>query len=432
MKKSRLGNNLRAFRHRNYRLFYSGQLISVIGTWMQTVAQSWLVYRVTGSATLLGVVGFASQIPIFLLSPIAGAVADAFPRRRSLIVIQSTAMLLAFPLAILTLLNRIEVWHVMVLAVLLGVVNAFDIPVRQSFMMELVGREDLVNAIALNSSMVNGARTVGPAVAGLLVAAVGEGWCFLLNAISYIAVIAGLKMITVGNRPARQHAGSHVEAMVEGFRFVFRTRPVRAILILLGLISLMGTPYTVLMPIFAEEILGGGATGLGLLMGSAGIGALMGALILTGRKSPYGLGKWIMWASAGFGASLVFFAFSSNFWFSFLVLLIVGFTMIVEMASSNTLIQSMVPDHLRGRVMAVYSMMFMGMAPIGALFAGVLANKVGAPVTVAAGGVVCVAGALIFGLRLPTFRTEGRQLILAQTLVAGEPAESAADYTDVT
>ena len=393
---------------------------------MQTVAQSWLVYRLTGSATLLGLVGFASQFPIFLLSPVAGAVADMYPRRRTMIVIQSLMMLLAFPLAVLTLMHRIQVSHVIVLAILLGFVNAFDIPVRQSFVAEMVGREDLINAIALNSSMMNGARIIGPAVAGILVSLVGEGWCFLLNGLSYLAVIIGLIFITAGNTRPREHEGSRVEAILEGFRFALHKRPVRALLLLLGVVSLMGMPYSVLMPIFADEILKGGAKGLGLLMGSSGVGALLGAAVLAGRQGVRGLGNWVMLACAGFGTSLMLFSLSRKFWLSTLLLLPVGFSMMVQMASSNTLIQSMVPDRLRGRVMALYSMMFLGMAPFGALLSGILANLMGAPSTVALGGVVCIAGAVVFRLHLPKIRAEGRQLILAQMMAAGEPTDNEA------
>lgn len=393
---------------------------------MQTVAQSWLVYRLTGSATLLGLVGFASQFPIFLLSPVAGAVADMYPRRRTMIVIQSLMMLLAFPLAVLTLMHRIQVSYVIVLAILLGFVNAFDIPVRQSFVAEMVGREDLINAIALNSSMMNGARIIGPAVAGILVSVVGEGWCFFLNGLSYLAVIIGLIFITAGNNRPREHEGSRIEAILEGFRFALHTRPVRALLLLLGVVSLMGMPYSVLMPIFADKILKGGAKGLGLLMGSSGVGALLGAAVLAGRQGVRGLGNWVMFACAGFGTSLMLFSLSRNFWFSTLLLLPVGFSMMVQMASSNTLIQSMVPDRLRGRVMALYSMMFLGMAPFGALLSGILANFMGAPSTVALGGAVCIAGAVVFRSHLPKIRAEGRQLILAQMMAAGEPTDNEA------
>jgi len=424
MAESRLRMTLRAFRHRNYRLYFFGQIISLTGTWMQSVAQSWLVYRLTGSASMLGMVGFASQFPVFLLAPVGGSFADSHPRRRSLIVVQVSAMILAVLLAALTFTNRIQSWHIVLFATLLGVVSAFDIPIRQSFVVEMVGRDDLMNAIALNSSMMNGARIIGPAVAGVLVAAVGEAWCFLLNAISFLAVIVCLMMITVGNQPPVEHRGARLDAIIEGFRFVLRTRPIRALLILLGVVSLVGWPYQVLMPIFAAQILNGGPRGLGLLMGSSGIGALIGALLLAGRQGVRGLGDWVMLSCAGLGVSLVFFAFSRNFWVSMLLLLPVGFCGMVQMASSNTLIQAMVLDQFRGRVMAVYSMMFMGMSPIGALIAGLLANSLGAPLAIAAGAVICVVGALIFRSRLPHIRTEGRRLILAQTVAAGQPADS--------
>jgi MFS family permease len=426
MAQTRLKASLRAFRYRNYRLFFAGQLISLTGTWMQTVAQSWLVYRLTGSAALLGLVGFASQFPIFLLSPVAGAVADRYPRRHTMIVIQTLMMLLAFPLAALTLMNRIQVSQIIVLAILLGFVNAFDIPVRQSFVAEMVGREDLINAIALNSSMMNAARIVGPAVAGILVSVVGEGWCFLLNGVSYLAVILGLLFITAGNNHPHNNQGSHAEVILEGFRYALQTRPVRALLLLLGVVSLMGMPYSVLMPIFADEILHGGPRGLGLLMGFSGVGALFGAATLAGRQGVRGLGNWVMFACAGFGVSLILFSLSRNFLLSIVLLVPVGFSMMVQMASSNTLIQSMVPDRLRGRVMALYSMMFVGMAPFGALLAGLLANLMGAPSTVAFGGVVCLTGALIFRAHLPRIRAEGRQLILAQMMAAAEPADNEA------
>src|SRR5438105_1434278 len=333
MPQSRLKTSLRAFRHRNYRFFFAGQLTSLVGTWMQTIAQSWLVYRLTGSATLLGLVGFASQFPILILAPIAGSVADTYPRRRSMLVIQTAAMLLAFPLAALTLLNRIQVWHILVLAVMLGFVNAFDIPVRQSFVAELVGREDLVNAIALNSSMMNGARIIGPAIAGIVVAAVGEGWCFLINGLSYLAVIVVLLFITAGNQAPQEEHTSHMEAILEGFRFVLRTRPVRMLLTLIGVVSLMGMPYSVLMPIFADQIVNGGAKGLGVLMGFSGVGALLGALTLAGRKGIRGLSTWVMLACMGFGTSLILFSASRVFWLSTVLLVPVGFCMMVQMAS---------------------------------------------------------------------------------------------------
>ena len=411
----------RAFRHRNYQLFFSGQLISLTGTWMQMVAESWLVYRLTGSSALLGVAAFASQIPIFLFATIGGTVADRFNRHRIIIVTQSTSMILPLILAALTFTGVVRVWHVFVLAAALGLVNAFDVPARQAFFVEMVGHDDLMNAIALNSSMVNGARIVGPALAGLLVAAVGESWCFLLNGISYIAVITGLLMMKVPPRPQARRTTSPVRDTLDGLRFVARTAPVRAILLLLGVISLAGMPYTVLMPIFADQILGGGAAAAGPADGCCR-GRRAWRRVESGTsKGVRGLGNWVAASAAAFGATLILFSMSRAFWLSAALLVPVGTAMMVEMASSNTLIQAMVPDALRGRVMAVYSMMFMGMAPFGALIAGSVAEHLGAPWTVAGGGIVCVAAAIVFAVRLPSLRVEGRRLIVAQEMAAGNP-----------
>ena len=414
---------LRAFRHRNYQLFFGGQLISLTGTWMQSVAQAWLVYRLTGSAISLGLVGFSGQIPVLLLASIGGAVADRHNRHRILVVTQTASMLLAFCLAALTLAHHVQVWHIFALAALLGLVNAFDIPARQAFVADMVGRGDLINAIALNSSMFNGARMIGPAVAGVLVVTAGEGWCFFANAVSYIAVIAGLLMMKLKAYKRVPLPGSALASIIEGFGYVWRTGPVRSLLFLLGMISLLGMPYAVLMPIFADQILHGGASGLGLLMGASGVGAFAGALILAARRSARGLGRLVAFSAAGFGVSLILFSLSSSFWLSAALLLPVGFFMIVEMAASNTLVQTLVPDNLRGRVMAVYSMMFLGMAPFGALLAGALAHRLGAPATVALGGAVCIVGAVWFGLHLPTFRREARQLIVALQMAGGDPAD---------
>jgi MFS family permease len=419
---TRIPRGLRSLRHRNFQLFFGGQLISLIGTWMQNVAQAWLVYRLTGSSFLLGAVGFAGQIPVFLMAPVGGIVADRKNRHHVVVATQTVSMLLAFILAGLTLLKLVQVWHVMVLAALLGVVNAFDIPARQSFIVDMVGKEDLINAIALNSSMFNGARVVGPAIAGLLVASIGEGWCFFGNAVSYIAVIIGLLLMRVTWQLGTP-SGSPLESIVEGFEYVRGTQPVRLLLLLLGLVSLVGMPYAVLMPIFADRILHRGANGLGILMGATGVGALIGALSLAFKRGLKGLGNWVLLSSAGFGATLILFGISKNFWLSVAVLVPVGYCMMVQMASSNTLIQSIVPDRLRGRVMSVYSMMFMGMAPIGALGAGVAAHHLGAPMTLAIGGLVCMLGSAAFGMRLPVMRLEARRLILAQGLAGGDPPQ---------
>jgi MFS family permease len=332
-------------------------------------------------------------------------------------------MLLAFILSALTLLGHIEVWEVLVLAAMLGIVNAFDIPARQAFIIEMVVPEDLINAIALNSAMFNGARILGPAVAGITVAAIGEGWCFFSNAISYLAVIIGLILMTITPRKRSGRTVSGLESVLEGFRFVRQTGPILALLLLLALVSLTGMPYAVLMPIFADKILHSGARGLGLLMGSTGVGALAATLVIAARREVRGLGRWILYASTGFGVSLILFSFSRSMPLSVVLLLPAGFCMLIQMASSNTLIQTMVPDELRGRVMSVYSMMFMGMAPFGAFLGGALAHKLGAPLTVSMGAVACIGGAALFGLQLPKIRVEARQLIIAQGMVAGDPPE---------
>ena len=419
---SRIPEMFRALRYRNFRLFFSGQVISLVGTWMQSVAQSWLVYRLTGSSLLLGLVGFAGQIPVFLLASIGGLVADRTSRHRIVVSTQTSAMVLALILAALTLLGHIKVWEIMVLASCLGLVNAFDIPARQAFVVEMVNPKDLVNAIALNSAMVNGARVLGPAVAGITVAAIGEGWCFFANGVSYIAVIVGLLLMVVPPR-VRDNQRSGLRSVVEGFHWAARNAPIRALLLLLGLVSLTGMPYMVLMPIVADRILHSGARGLGLLMGAAGIGALAGTMALATRHGVRGLGRWVMFAAMGFGASLFLFSFSHRFWLSVVLVMPAGFCMILQMASSNTLIQTMVPDELRGRVMAVYSMMFMGMAPFGALLSGAIAQHVGAPLTIRLGGIVSLAGGVAFALAWPGMRGEARRLILAQSMAGGDPPE---------
>jgi MFS family permease len=420
-----VANTFRSLKHRNFQLFFSGQIISLTGTWMQSVAQSWLVYRLTGSVALLGLIGFANQFPVFLLTAFGGVIADKYNRQRILVATQTCSMILAFILAFLTLSGYVEVRHLFVIASISGVINAFDIPTRQSFVVEMVGKEDLLNAIALNSSMFNGARIVGPAIAGILVAAVGEAWCFFGNAVSYIAVITGLLMMRIEPKEIAQTAGSALEKIREGFAFVIETKPVRALILLLGLVSLMGMPYAVLMPIFADQILNGGVRGLGILMGASGSGALIAALTLASRKSVKGLGLWVVVSSGLFGTFLILFSLSTSFWLSAVLLVPVGFSMMIQMSSSNTLVQAMVPDELRGRVMAVYSMMFMGMAPFGALLSGSLAEKFGAPMTVAIGGAICIAGSIFFGWKLPKLRDEARRIIVALQMTGGEPAAKA-------
>ena len=404
----------RSLRHRNYRLFFVGQIISLTGTWMQSVAQSWLVYRMTGSAVLLGWTGFAGQVPVLLLSPLAGAVADRYDRRRLVIATQAASMVLALLLAGLTFLNVVQVWHILALAALGGIVNAFDIPARQSFLSEMVERADLPNAIALNSSMFNGARIVGPAIAGLVVGAVGEAWCFLGNGVSYIAVICGLLAMRLQRHLPPAQKSSTLHRIAEGFRFINQTHPIRTLLVLVGIVSFAAGPYSVLMPVFAKEILHGDASSLGLLLSCSGAGALFGALFLANRKGFRGLGNLIAVSGAVLGAALVLFSYSKLFWLSGLLLFPVGMAMMIQIAGCNTLVQAMVPDALRGRVMSVYSMVFIGGAPLGALISGALTHIWGAPTVVALGGAITLVAALVFRRYLPKVRAEARELIMAQ------------------
>jgi MFS family permease len=419
---------LRSLRHRNYRLFLTGQLVSLIGTWMDTVAESWLVYRLSHSALLLGLAAFASQIPVFLFGPLGGVLADRHDRRKILLWTQTLSGVLAMALAILTLTHAVTIWQVIALAAGLGLVNAVDMPTRQAFVVDLVERKDLMNAIAMNSSMFNAARVVGPAVAGLLVAGVGEGWCFFANALSYIAVIIGLAMIRTRERADPVTGMSAVHQLKEAFRFVLRERPIMVLLLLLAVVSLSGMAYSVLMPIFAEEILQAGPRGMGLLMGSAGVGALCGAVTLAMKREIYGLGRWITLGATGFGAALIVFGQSRILWLSCLVLLVAGYAMMVQMSSLNTLIQSMVPDRIRGRIMAIYTATFMGMAPIGALLSGSLAHRIGAPYTVGIGGLRCVLAGGAFALVRPRLRPHARRLLVAQQV---EPAPSVIGTRDL-
>jgi MFS family permease len=419
--KGRAAGAFRALRHRNFKLFFGGQIISLVGTWMQTVAQAWLVYRMTGSSVLLGVLGFVGQIPIFLLSPLAGLAADRWPRRRVVIATQTASMLLAFILATLTMTGRIRVWEIIILATMLGIVNAFDVPARQSFLIEMVGREDLLNAIALNSSMFNGARVAGPAIAAAVVAMVGEGWCFLLNGVSYFAVIAGLLLMRIEKAYAVHDGATPIEKLREGLRFVRHTKPIRALLDLVAIVSFMALSYTVLMPIFADRILHGGVNAYGTLMGAVGVGAMFGALALAMRQQLRGLGNIVAYSATGLGISLVLFSASHWYWLSFAILVISGFTMMMQFTATNTLIQAMVPDQLRGRVMSIYSMMFLGMSPLGSLLAGALADHIGAPVTVAIGGLASCLGGLAFARKWPSMRGPARDLVAAQGMMTPAP-----------
>jgi MFS family permease len=423
-RESKFQDTIRSLKHRNFQFFFSGQIISLVGTWMDMVAEAWLVYRLTGSSLLLGTVTFAGQLPVLLISPFAGLVADRLNRRKIVIATQFTSMIIAGILAALTLSKRVTVEQVIILAALMGVVNAFDIPARQSFLVEMVGREDLMNAIALNSSMFNAARIIGPSIAGILVASFGEGWCFFANSVSYIAVIAGLLLMKVPPRPRAVESVSPFEHIAEGFRFVRHAGPIRALLLLVGLVSLVAMPYAVLMPVFAAKILHGNARTLGILMTSAGLGALIGALMLASRRGVKGLSRIVSIACAAFGVTLILFSFSRWWILSALLLIPVGFSVMTQMGSTNTLIQSMVPDRLRGRTMAVYSMMFLGIAPFGALLSGWSADRIGAPRTLALGGVIAVVGAIVFARHLPKIRVEARQLLDAADVEAAQASEA--------
>jgi MFS family permease len=396
---------VRALRHRNYRLFFGGQGISLIGTWMTRVATGWLVYRLTGSAFLLGLVSFASQIPILLLAPFAGVWVDRLNRHRVLVITQILSMLQSFALALLALAHVITVRDIILLNLFQGAINAFDMPARQAFVIEMVeNHEDLGNAIALNSSLVNAARLVGPSIAGLIIAAVGEGYCFLIDGFSYMAVIVSLLAMTVAPKAVERARRSVTAELREGWDYVIGFRPIWSILLLLSLISLVGMPYTTLMPIFAGRILHGGAHTLGFLMGAVGVGALAGAVKLAARPSVLGLGRLIPLTAAGFGAGIVAFSASHWFWLSMLLLVATGYCFMQQMASSNTVLQTIVDHEKRGRVMSFYAMAFQGVAPFGSLIAGAAASKIGAPHTLMIGGALCIVGAALFAIQLPTLR----------------------------
>ena len=416
---------LRALRHRNYRLFFGGQSLSLAGTWITRIATSWLVYRITGSALILGIVGFCGQIPTLFLAPVAGVFVDRWDRRRVLLATQILSLLQSLALGVLTLLGIITVAEVLALQVVQGIINAFDTPARQAFVVHMIeDRADLPNAIALNSSMVNGSRIVGPSVGGLIIAAVGEGWCFMIDAVSYIAVIASLlamrmEPVAPSRPPARVR-----EDLRAGFQYVTRFVPVRTLLLLLALVSIMGMPYTVLMPAIAARVLHGGAHSLGFLMGATGVGALAAALYLASRHTVVGLGRTIAAAVITFGAGLIAFGFSRSFLLSLAILPFVGAAFMLALAATNTIVQTIVEEHLRGRVMAFYAMAFLGTAPIGSLLAGVLADRIGAPATIRLGGTACVLGGIAFAFRLPRLRELIRPIYARQGIIplpASEP-----------
>ena len=392
----------------------------MIGTWMTRIATSWLVYRLTNSAVLLGLVGFASQIPSFLLGPIAGVWVDRWDRHRTLVFTQALSMVQSFALAALALTGTAKIWEIILLALMQGTINAFDMPARQSFVVQMVDkREDLSNAIALNGSMVNSASLVGPAIAGAVIAAVGEGYCFLIDGISYIAVIISLMSMRITVPQARRPQREIMHELKEGWQYVRGSLPIRSILVNLGLVSMFGMPYSVLMPIFAVEVLHGGPNMLGFLMSAVGVGALVGTVSLTMRKSVVGLGRRIVIATAICGAALIAFGFSRIAWVSILILPFVGFGLMQQMAPSNTILQTIVDDEKRGRVMSFYSMAFLGMAPFGSLLAGNLAARIGAPGTLMFNGVVCLIGAFLFSRRLPAIRKVVRPIYVKMGILPG-------------
>ena len=402
---NQLKATLRALRSSNYRLFFSGQGVSLLGTWMQQTAMSWLVYRLTGSAMVLGLIGFASQIPMLLFSPIAGVYADRLNRYRMVIATQSCAMLQALALAFLALTGLIEVWHLFIMSFLLGIINSFDMPIRQSFVIELLERKaDLGNAIALNSFLFNGARLLGPSIAGVLIGMTSEGTCFLINGISFLAVLLALLSMKIKTMALSRAKDSIMNDMKGGFTYVWNFIPIRYILFNLALMSFVGMPFAVLMPVFAKDILKGGPETLGFLMASSGLGAIAGALFLASRKTVLGLGRLIVMGSIMFGAGLICFAMSRSVFLSAALLTFTGFGMMVQMVASNTIIQTIVDDEMRGRVMSFFAVSFAGTMPFGSLYAGSLASSIGAPWTLIISGIVCIAVALLFYRRLKPMR----------------------------
>jgi len=408
---SKIAFALRALRHRNYRLFFAGQSLSLIGTWMTQVATSWLVYRLTNSALLLGLVGFSGQIPALLLAPFGGVWVDRMNRHQLLKLTQTLSMLESFALAALAFTHTINIWNIIGLTAFQGAVNALDMPGRQSFLVEMIeDRGDLANAIALNSSMVNGARLVGPSIAGVVIAISGEKWCFLIDGFSYLAVIASLAMMRVSSPPIARKETSVFHELKTGWDYVVGFSPIRSILILLACISLVGMPYMVLMPVFAGSVLHGGAHTLGFLTGTSGLGALASAIVLAMRKTVVGLGRRIAVSAFLFGAGLMGFGLSHWLWLSLPLILVTGFSMMQQMAASNTIMQTIVDQDKRGRVMSFYTMAFIGMMPFGSLMAGGLASSIGAPLTVIIGGGLCMICAGWFAIQLKDIRRQIRPI----------------------
>ena len=387
---------LRAFRHRNFRLFYGGQAISLVGTWIQQIALSWLVYRTTGSAFLLGLVTFCAQIPMLIFLPLAGLISDRHDRRKVMVFAYVLASLQALTLAVLTLRDAIRVWHILLLGFSYGVIMAFETPARQSLISQMVAsRDDLPNAIALNSVLMNSGRLIGPSIAGLLLVFIGEGWCFLINAASFMAIVASVLMMELAPRHASTLRGSMAQDLAIAARYAWGTAPIRLFLVLVALISLTASPYTVLMPIFARDIFGGDAHTLGFLVGSAGLGAVIGTIFLSTRPHIYGLSRLVPFTSASAGIALMLVGMSTNYLLSLAFMAILGFGIIVTAASVNMMLQSLVDEDKRGRIVSFYAMAFLGMAPVGGLMAGSLASQIGAPATAMVNGTCCLLGTLV-------------------------------------
>lgn len=400
-------HTFRALQHRNFRLFFIGQIISWIGTWMQQIAIGWLAYRLSGSPFILGLVTFAAQSPTFFLAPFTGAVVDNVSRHKLIIATQSCAMLQAFALAYLTLTHQIQIWHLIALGVFLGIVNAFDMPARQSFMIQMVDRpEDLPNAIALNSSLVNTARLLGPTVAGFVIGLVGEGLCFAINGISFIAVIFALTRMRVPPWVTQRRADVRPwDHMREGWDYAFRSAPIRSMILLLAWVAFIGQPFTVLMPVFAKTTFHGGPDTLGFLMGASGVGSLVGAMYLASRREVPGLGKIILATTLLFAIGLIALGLAPNFWLALFILLFVGFGMMVQLSATNMCLQIIVDEDKRGRVMSLYTMAFMT-TPFGALLEGWIANQIGTPLTTVFAGLLTLASGLLFATQLPKLRAE--------------------------
>ena len=413
----------RALRHPNYRLFFGGQTVSLIGSWITRVATGWLVYRLTGSVLLLGLVGFAGQIPSLVLAPFAGVLVDRWNRHRILVVTQVLSMLQSFALAALSFADIITVRDVLLLQMAQGIINAFDTPARQSFIVQMVDdKADLPNAIALNSSMVNLSRVIGPSIGGAIIAAVGEAWCFLIDGVSYVAVIGSLLAMRVVLKPRATTTTRMSEELRDGFRYVTSFPPIRSALLLLALVSIMGMPYTVLMPAIARNVLNGDSHTLGFLMTASGLGALAGALYLASRRTVIGLGRVIPTAACTFGVGLLVFSASRNLILSLAILTVTGAGMMVTLASTNTILQTIVEERMRGRVMSFYTMAFLGTTPIGSLIAGVVANRVGPTTTIFLGGIACIMTGIWFALRLPRFRELVRPIYIERGILRGEAA----------